>query len=278
MFTQPFQTNVYMTPPGAQGFKVHYDTQDVFIVQAAGSKDWTLYESLIALPLRGQPYHSTQHEIGKPVRSFRLEGGDTLYLPRGVPHDARSTSDISLHITVGVVSQTWADVILDVVSDVCLRDPELRQSLPPGYAGATFDRQIAEECCRKLLDQLVSQAEFGKSISGFVDEFVGSRRPLFRQQLGVMSAAGAIELDQRLKRRDFLVYSLEVDSVDATILLKTYGLEFRLPLVAETALRHALSTSSFTPRELPGSLDEHGRLTLARRLMREGLVKPVQPD
>jgi hypothetical protein len=125
------------------------------------------------------------------------------------------------------------------------------------------------------LDQLASRADFGKSLSGFIDEFVGSRRPLYRQQLAVMSAADDIELDLVLRRRDFLVYNLEVDPATETIHLKTYGLEMSLPSAAEQALRHALSAPVFTPRRLPGSLDEQGRLTLARRLMREGLVIPA---
>src|SRR5262249_29249666 len=50
-FSHPTQTNVYLTPPGAQGFSAHYDTHDVFILQTAGSKHWRLYPSPMKLPL-----------------------------------------------------------------------------------------------------------------------------------------------------------------------------------------------------------------------------------
>jgi hypothetical protein len=37
-FSQRFQADIYLTPPGAQGFGTHYDNHDVFILQVAGSK------------------------------------------------------------------------------------------------------------------------------------------------------------------------------------------------------------------------------------------------
>src|SRR5262245_7492384 len=51
--SHPFQTNIYLTPPNAQGFKTHYDTHDVFVLQVSGSKRWTLNESPVELPLHG---------------------------------------------------------------------------------------------------------------------------------------------------------------------------------------------------------------------------------
>lgn len=276
VFTQSFQTNVYMTPPTARGFKVHHDTHDVFIVQAAGSKDWTIYEPAVELPLRGQP-NEPGEAFGDPQRGFRMESGDTAYIPRGLPHDARSTSEISLHITVGVLSNTWADLLVDAISNVCLHDSELRRSLPPGYASEAFDRGVAEEHFHKLLDKLVSQADFRSSFSAFADEFLSSRRQPFRRQLEAMATANSINLDTRLERREFLVYSLEIESDNETVLLKTYGLEMRLPVAAGPALRHALSEKSFTPRGLPEGLDDEGRLTLSRRLLREGLAVLASP-
>ena len=47
----PCQTNVYLTPPGAQGAKPHYDTHDVFVLQVEGSKKWTIYGTPVDLPL-----------------------------------------------------------------------------------------------------------------------------------------------------------------------------------------------------------------------------------
>ncbi len=34
----PCQANAYLTPPGSQGFAVHSDTHDVFVLQTAGTQ------------------------------------------------------------------------------------------------------------------------------------------------------------------------------------------------------------------------------------------------
>ena len=138
-FTQPFQMNVYLTPPRSQGFKRHYDTHDVFVIQVIGSKQWKLYGTPVELPLAGHSFDSDKQDAGPLSRSFRLKQGDVLYVPRGLVHDAVSTGETSLHITVGVLSYTWADMMADTVSAVCRSDLRFRRSLPAGFAHATFN-------------------------------------------------------------------------------------------------------------------------------------------
>jgi hypothetical protein len=51
-----------------------------------------------------------------PLLDVELEAGDALYLPRGYVHAALTTDEHSVHLTVGVLSTTWYDVLTDVVS------------------------------------------------------------------------------------------------------------------------------------------------------------------
>src|SRR5262249_14351242 len=44
VFSCHVQTNIYLTPPNAQGFRTHYDNHDVFVLQIEGEKDWRLYD------------------------------------------------------------------------------------------------------------------------------------------------------------------------------------------------------------------------------------------
>src|SRR6478672_2599413 len=50
----PVQINAYITPPENQGFAAHYDTHDVFVLQIAGSKKWTIHAPVIDDPLPNQ--------------------------------------------------------------------------------------------------------------------------------------------------------------------------------------------------------------------------------
>ena len=51
--------------------------------------------------------------------------------------------------------------------------------------------------------------------------------------------------------------------------------EIAVPLHAGPAVRHALTTERFRVRDLPGDLDDAGKLVLVRRLIREGLLQPL---
>ena len=50
-FSSHFQTNIYLSPPHAQGFKTHFDSHYVFVLQVSGTVD---HIYTVMLPLRGQ--------------------------------------------------------------------------------------------------------------------------------------------------------------------------------------------------------------------------------
>ena len=106
---QPAQANAYFTPRGSQGLPVHHDTHDVFCLQVAGSKRWLVYEPALELPLRNQRYRPELGEPGEPVLDLVLEPGDMLYMPRGWLHQALTSDEDSLHLTIGVNVYTWLD-------------------------------------------------------------------------------------------------------------------------------------------------------------------------
>ncbi|MGH9710460.1 MAG: cupin domain-containing protein, partial [Candidatus Acidiferrales bacterium] len=159
-FSFPFQANVYMTPPGNQGAKPHYDTHDVFVLQVEGSKKWNIYGTPVELPLPEQDFDSAIHEQGATTLEFELQAGDVAYIPRGIVHDARSTDMVSLHITAGVLRYTWTDLLLEFVASAALNDPAFRKSLPPGFARVGFDRTQARETLRSLLQKISSRTDF----------------------------------------------------------------------------------------------------------------------
>ena len=95
--------NVYLTPPGTQGFAPHYDDVEVFMLQLEGKKRWRLYEPRSAqekLP-RFSSGNFAPDEIGEPCMDVVLEAGDLIYMPRGTIHQGTCFPDQhSLHITI----------------------------------------------------------------------------------------------------------------------------------------------------------------------------------
>lgn len=124
------QTNLYLSPPSQQGFNAHYDSHDVFILQLHGSKTFNFYEGGVELPFQHDRFETSQQTAGSLTNSITLTPGDTLYIPRGVMHDAVACADSSLHITLGVYAITHRDLVLEAMQRLTTDDPAFRKSIP----------------------------------------------------------------------------------------------------------------------------------------------------
>lgn len=102
--------NAYASPDGAQGFALHHDLQDAFVVQLVGQKRWSICQ-FWPVPLIG-PWQESKpssgdDDFGAPCETVLLNAGDTLYVPRGMLHQASTVgvdSPVSLHLTVGIAT------------------------------------------------------------------------------------------------------------------------------------------------------------------------------
>jgi mannose-6-phosphate isomerase-like protein (cupin superfamily) len=268
--SMPLQANVYLTPPNEQGANVHYDTHDVFVVQVSGSKRWTIYDAPVPLPLSGQAFDPDAHRPGTPTHEFELGAGDVVYIPRGWLHQARATNTMSLHITAGVLRYTWADLLLELVSRVALEEPAFRKALPAGFARERFDRKMARDTLRELLQQLHARADADAMLDHFIERFIADCPPLLQGQMQQLKALEALTLETVLGTRPGVVHRLH--RADATVSVETHGRRITFPAHAAEAVAFALAQPRYRLRELPGALDEAGRLALGRRLIREGVV------
>ena len=266
-FSSHFQTNVYLSPPNAQGFKTHFDSHDVFVLQVSGSKLWTLYDTGIVLPLRGQAFDPEKHAPGPPTREFTLQAGDLFYCPRGLYHSARSTDETSLHITLGLIGKTWADVMIEAVSAACLASPALRANLPVGFANSAYDSRQAAATFRALFDTVAREAQLAPILQRLAEEFVTSRRPALYGCLQEIECT--LSLASTIAPRPDLIYLLREE--DDKLVMLFGATEISFPGFVREALVSALERGPFVVRDLP-QLDDEGKLVLVRRLLREGLL------
>lgn len=130
--------NIYLTPPGSQGFAPHYDDIEAFVLQIEGTKEWSLYPPRTeneTLP-RESSGNFQQDEIGAPVHVQVLKPGDLLYFPRGWIHQAKTVDNShSLHITLSVYQKTsYADLIEELMKQALKtateNDVALRRGVP----------------------------------------------------------------------------------------------------------------------------------------------------
>lgn len=265
IFSCHVQTNIYLTPAGSQGFHTHYDSHDVFILQIEGEKAWRLYDRPVDAPYRGESFEPGKHPVGEPRQSFTLKAGDCAYVPRGLMHDASTSGECaSLHITCGLLVKTWADLMLEAVSQVCVEDPRFRRSLPPGFANTGFDRGQAQQRFSELATSVAGLVEMGPSLDVITDLFIRSREPDVR---------GAIEgaskpLAARYRARPTL---WKLEDADPGLRLVVPGGDMTFARAPRAALERALDGEPFGPHDLEWEEAED----VIRRLATTGLIEAI---
>ncbi|WP_448613146.1 cupin domain-containing protein [Modestobacter sp. URMC 112] len=279
----PTQVNAYVTPPSSRGFSPHYDVHDVFVLQVAGEKHWTIHEPVLADPLRSQPWTDRTAEVAAaaqrpPVIDTVLRPGDALYLPRGYLHSAVALGETSAHLTVGVHPVTrWGAVesALDLVRTLATEDEELRGSLPLGVdladpAATADDVAAVLTGLHRWLDR-VDPADVADRLRS---RTWGQVRPAPVAPLAQSAAASALTADTVLRLRPLLRVQLRGPVGDrVTLVAGRRSLE--LPAADSAALAALLAAGELAVGELPG-LDADGQLALGRRLVVESVA--VVPD
>ncbi|HEX2046326.1 MAG TPA: cupin domain-containing protein [Acidimicrobiales bacterium] len=268
------QANAYVTPAGSRGLGVHYDTHDVFVLQLAGTKAWSIYEPVLADPLPSQPWKGTADDAGEPVMSVELRAGDCLYVPRGFLHSARAQEALSAHLTIGIVTTTWYDVIRDLVAGVA-DEPEFRQALPAGYADdpAALAPAVDEALgrLRKWLEGVDPEAVATTTAR----RFLGGRAPILAGQLHQLGMLDSLDDQSLLRRREGSVCLVLRGERDGVTVVVGGGKELHMPAALEPVMRRIAACGPFRLGDLGDALDGPSRLVLGRRLVREGLLEIV---
>jgi ribosomal protein L16 Arg81 hydroxylase len=262
------QTNVYLTPPHAQGFKPHWDTHDVFVLQVEGTKRWRIYGGGPALPMPDHKFDPAVHAAGAVEAEFTLEPGDALYIPRGIMHAAATTDVVSLHITLGVIAYTWADLLVDCLGELVERSPAWRESLPFGFgAGERTDPALRAALAERLaalagavdLDGVVRERQ--RSVEALL-------RPRVADHLQQVLTADALAPDDVVGWRDGVPSRLEWR--DGRIALQCGGREVELPAAAAATIAQLRRGAPLVAGQVDDGLDWASRRTVLRALIREG--------
>ena len=271
-FGHPLQANAYLTPEHARGLGVHHDTHDVLVLQLFGTKSWQLYPQAVENAVDGYPASKRYPKLTRPDVSLTLAPGDCLYLPRGLPHDAHSTEGASLHLTLGIRSPTWLDILRPVLEKLH-EIPDLRTSLPLRHASGSSAE--LKELSRKLRQALDQAAGWLQNL----DAQALAQAQLTRQRAPSHSARGAlaqlatlepIDASTAFARNRPHQWALHGDAAHTLLLAGHTGLQF--PAYIRPALEHLLGLKQVTAEGLADHLDSAGALVLVKRLYREGLL------
>jgi len=247
------QVNLYLTPPHAQGMVAHADTHDVIVAQVEGTKTWSLDGAEI-----------------------ELHPGDLLYLPRGVVHVARTTESLSLHLSIGLHAVTWAGMIRGAVEACLTRDPRFQTPVEPGFAADPAAMARTERLLEGLLVDVRAALGAEELVADATEAVLRTQAPPLAGQLCDLRDAASIRLDTRLRRRPGVPWRTAADTDGCH--LRGLGKDVHLPAFLAPDLAFMARVEQFRPADLPGGLDEPGRLFLARRLVTEGFLTHARGD
>jgi ribosomal protein L16 Arg81 hydroxylase len=132
--------NLYASWRSENGFDLHWDAQEVMVLQLHGRKQWQIFAPTQDWPLdAGVPPRPT----GAPVWDGLLNAGDILYLPRGWWHVAHPVNEPSLHLTFGIAPMHGLN-LLNWMATRLRGEAHLRRNLPLLRDGAARKAYMAQ--------------------------------------------------------------------------------------------------------------------------------------
>ena len=146
---------VWASPKG-DGAPTHFDGEDVFSIQLAGSKRFEVAPMTdYAYPVGAQygpgaaPYAEMYAQIrdgfpdatGVDFQAVDMRPGSVLFVPRGTWHRTVAAQD-SFAISIGLNPPSIAESFLDQLRYVLLQDPQWRRPVRAGGRGEALDEAL----------------------------------------------------------------------------------------------------------------------------------------
>ena len=262
----PAHANVYITPGNAAGFTPHYDIHEVFVLQIAGKKRWSIYAPAIELPHRSQIFIPQAYSGQAPIAEVELNAGDLLYLPRGFLHSTTTDNSYSAHVTIGITVYTWVDLLKEY-AQTAIADKEQRRALAPGFASRADLMPMLREQLIQALDRLRTTTDIDRLIESFTDRVRATHLP---RPAPFSADVMVVTLDSLLKSPPPESYRL-IKEKDKT-LLEFNGVQYQIPTPVELTILAMSERGTFRGSELAEYLEADGRLILIRHLSDIGFL------
>jgi ribosomal protein L16 Arg81 hydroxylase len=153
---------VATTGTGAGAFKVHYDPEDLVILQVEGTKRWQIFGPPVSNPVRHMPKQSPPET--EPIFDEVLEPGDLLFVPGGNWHHCESGLSTSVHLGIFFLPPTcWHaanEVLRPFLSEELFRTPLTR------LEGASALEEVEAEVKSRLIEK-IGELRLNEFIAGW---------------------------------------------------------------------------------------------------------------
>ena len=257
--------NAYLTPTGSRGFRPHYDTHDVFIVQIFGSKEWKIYDHPVLQAHKEQPYDRESLAKEEPTAEFTLKAGDLLYIPRGLVHVADAEQETSMHLTVGVSTYKWMDLFREGTKGLA-NSLSMRSSV-----GGEFYQGLDEEKIGELMTQF-KEGLTGEGYETLKDLLFKIQVQSSKNRLLDTIKLPGLSMVSRLQVRKALRHRIKPTAEGIDLLFYEKNLTFHSD--ADLALKWISENGQapFQVYQLPGNYTSEAKENICYRLVKEGFL------
>jgi len=274
--------NLYLTPKSSQGLAPHFDSHDVFVLQLEGEKHWCVYDQTSqTFPLfmdETIDYQVPRNQLPSCLEEVTLQKGDMLYIPRGFVHEAFTSESLSAHLTVGVNTYKWIDLISQAFVIATKRNESFRRSLPIGFLDKEFlnskdNLALFKKNSEELLEILQDKKLMEDARNEINKRFFANLQPLPDGHFAQIDKIDKVDLDTVVTKREGLFNNIL--STEDTTSIEFPGNVIIGPSHIKEAFHNINDLEQFTVKDISENLTDKSKLVLARRLIKEGLIKTV---
>lgn len=273
IFLSGITTALFFGPPHSVGLNVHFDYYNAFILQLSGKKRWRVYSSVFDNPTcERDRFKVDKSTLGAPIIDIELQQGDILYIPRGCPHEPYCIDSHSLHLTVGIKTHCWADILHQSIE--VLRDTEssFRQSLPPNDL---LDSKAVD--IKLIWDKLIGRM----SDANVLDDTLWNLRELHYLKKSKLPRQTMNDPKRFPITLDSLLYRSSklkplVRTMDELTEIVVEGEKLTGPSYLAGALGFISNNRAFKLRDISSSINDNTKLKLGIKLVHCGLVNVIE--
>jgi ribosomal protein L16 Arg81 hydroxylase len=218
-----------------QGFKTHWDPENLFIVQVSGVKYWRIFKPQRLHPTAEDKNLQEDIPVGDPYWQGCLRAGDLLYIPGGWWHDAVPTGSPTLHLAASTfppTGLTLAQALLRRLADSEFIRTPLRQF--------TSDEMQASYLSR--FRHAIDEALQSTTVQSFLHELDSSAQARFRMSLPWSALPDAQPLPPGAWMHWLPPRSVALQESADVVTLRALGSVFSFPMSIAGALQDLMDS------------------------------------
>jgi len=276
---------VYLTPPNSYAVRLHNDDQDVFLMQVWGKKHWIMRDAPKLAPyteeMLGKDEPVPPELISEPIMSFDMLPGDILYIPRGFLHEATTSSEPSLHITITMPTSDYCwgvQLVKHMMQEVHSRDapPSVLKACQTQLVGS--ETPLGEETLNANLADMFSHWSSNITVDGVLEAFETRMKRVnegqdraHTQAMSLQPPRPQVTEDTRVRLMNGVSCWCEPDSDLAVFKRDNQRMELPIAKTAASLIR-SLTARPQKVKDLPCK-DTFERLCVLQLLHQQGILQ-----